>query len=601
MRHRLQHSWKTASSTWASWCRASRCLVALFFALGVFVLGSFAARWQFLYGQEIASGTAFWEQDFSGMNRAEAREELEGMITEWEQETVEIEVSLTEHQQLSEFVTVDSLGIYYDADALVEQMFVSRGAEAQLLDGLHGAAPEVQVAVGDDVVGRFMEQVLDHAREPRNAHILLDEETGRWVLQEEVKGFRMSDEQETQVKAQLEALANREAPEEKVQVDFETILPEVQSSDLRQGFDALQAYLQKTVYIVQGQERELLSLVSAPWMLQYRDGEVSLSRDALAEYVADWAERFDSEPGEVVYGESYRHEKGHLMTPYEGDFTPGKRLAQQAMVEALIDAFGSEEASPDVELIVEMVSPRVLDAEGRELSLLSRGRSSYRLGNGADRVYNVKHGLSLYDGVRIPQGEEFNFNQVLGWVTYDAGWKPALAIFGGGGVRKVPGGGLCQVSTTMYRAGVLSGLPITQRKPHSLDISYYHAYGEGIDATVYPPEDINLKFLNDTPGDIYMHTYVDDVLEEAFVEFYGVDDGREVELVKTVDRKVKLPHEVSYTDEIDQGLQEVLNKGRQGRYVEYEWLVKKGEEVEKRTIETLYPAAARKVRVGTGG
>jgi vancomycin resistance protein YoaR len=233
--------------------------------------------------------------------------------------------------------------------------------------------------------------------------------------------------------------------------------------------------------------------------------------------------------------------------------------------------------------------------------LLSEGRSSYVLAHGEDREFNVRFGLEKYDGVVIPQGEEFDFNKILGWVTYDAGWKPALAIFGGGGVKPVPGGGLCQVSTTMYRAVVNGGLPVTSRKPHSLDVSYYQQYGYGIDSTVYPPEDINLKFINDTPGPILIHTRLDEVNKEVFIEFYGVDDGREVEINQVINRTVVLPNQVTYTSDITTGLQEVLQNGRVGRYIEWEWNITRADgTVENRTIETLYPAAAKIVRVGNG-
>jgi vancomycin resistance protein YoaR len=265
----------------------------------------------------------------------------------------------------------------------------------------------------------------------------------------------------------------------------------------------------------------------------------------------------------------------------------------------LLDAFLSEEHTQILTLSLEEQMPLLEMAGVGQLSLLARGRSSFVLSHSEDRTFNVKKGLAKYDGVVIPSGAEFSFNDVLGYVRYEDGWKPALAIFGGGGVTPVPGGGLCQVSTTMYRAAIHAGLQIIERKPHSLDVSYYLAYGDGIDSTIYPPKDIDLKFVNDTPGPIFIHTYTDDVAREAFVEFYGVDDGRKVELKQLVNRPVHLEREVVYTDDLSQGVTEET-KARQGRYVEWEWKITRDGEEEYRKIETLYPARRRTVRVGTG-
>jgi vancomycin resistance protein YoaR len=66
------------------------------------------------------------------------------------------------------------------------------------------------------------------------------------------------------------------------------------------------------------------------------------------------------------------------------------------------------------------------------------------------------------------------------------------------------GGGLCQVSSTAFRAAMNGGLPITQRRNHAYAVQYYAP--QGTDATIYPGV-VDLKFINDTPGDILIWAF----------------------------------------------------------------------------------------------
>jgi len=163
------------------------------------------------------------------------------------------------------------------------------------------------------------------------------------------------------------------------------------------------------------------------------------------------------------------------------------------------------------------------------LTLLASGRSNFK-GSPFGREFNIKKAIHEHlHNVIIPAGEEFSFNSILGGpVTLSRGWRESLGIFEGGELRPTPGGGICQVSTTLYRAIVLAGLPVLQRQAHSLYVSYYKEYGVGIDATIFPPYR-DLVFLNDTGSDIVVQA---EVLEndDVFVHLYGVSDGRVVEL-----------------------------------------------------------------------
>lgn len=163
-----------------------------------------------------------------------------------------------------------------------------------------------------------------------------------------------------------------------------------------------------------------------------------------------------------------------------------------------------------------------------ELTLLSTGRSNFS-GSVPNRIHNIKKALNEHlNGVLIAPGGTFSFNDTLGGIVEErTGWKTALGIFNEDELQPTAGGGICQVSTTAYRALVQLGLPILERRNHSMYIRYYRQYGEGLDATIFVGSQ-NLVARNDTPGYLFVRAY--DEGDEAVVEIYGTPDGRSVAL-----------------------------------------------------------------------
>lgn len=165
--------------------------------------------------------------------------------------------------------------------------------------------------------------------------------------------------------------------------------------------------------------------------------------------------------------------------------------------------------------------------------LIARGESNFA-GSSKNRRHNIRIGAEKFKGTVIKKGYEFSFNQSLGPIEAEFGFLPELVIKKTGTVPEL-GGGLCQVSSTTFRAAMEAGLPITQRKNHSYAVQYYSP--QGTDATIYPGI-IDLKFINDTPGDILIWPYLKDNNNLVF-DFYGTKDNRKVTLLKPVqyDRK----------------------------------------------------------------
>jgi vancomycin resistance protein YoaR len=142
-------------------------------------------------------------------------------------------------------------------------------------------------------------------------------------------------------------------------------------------------------------------------------------------------------------------------------------------------------------------------------------------GGDANRIHNVQLVAHLVDRHLIPPGETFSFNAATGERTAEKGFLEAPVIINGE-LQTGLGGGVCQVSTTVFNAAYEAGLPITARTNHALYISHYP---QGRDATVNYP-DVDLRFVNDTGHWLLLRTFVGS--SSLTVGLYGTPTNRRV-------------------------------------------------------------------------
>lgn len=163
----------------------------------------------------------------------------------------------------------------------------------------------------------------------------------------------------------------------------------------------------------------------------------------------------------------------------------------------------------------------------KKLDLLSTGVSDYSF-SPPERVWNVHKAIDeRVNNIVVKPGQIFSFVDSLNApVTIEKGWKEGLGLFGGGAAL-TPGAGICQAATTVFRAALLAGLPIVERRNHSMWVDHYESFGGGLDATIFPGVH-DLRFRNDTTHDIVIQAYIDGDL--VYVNFYGTKDDRTVTL-----------------------------------------------------------------------
>jgi vancomycin resistance protein YoaR len=252
-----------------------------------------------------------------------------------------------------------------------------------------------------------------------------------------------------------------------------------------------------------------------------------VDRELIADYITGIAELVNKAP------------KPPVITTQNGrvtDFTPpevGRAVQEDVLVQIIIDTVMKRARGipgPTVLLIptkATKLPPTGLGPESGITELIGKATTTFT-GSPKNRILNIKNGVKFLTGALVEAGQEFSTLSTLGKIDNSSGYLPELVIKGD---RTTPewGGGLCQVSTTLFRAVMDAGLPITARRNHSFRVSYYEKdgngkpIGPGLDATIYEPN-TDFRFLNDTGYPILIIGYV--IGDKISFEFYGTSDGR---------------------------------------------------------------------------
>lgn len=248
---------------------------------------------------------------------------------------------------------------------------------------------------------------------------------------------------------------------------------------------------------------------------------VYLSTDTLSQFLDDLARQTDKDPENA----KFQAENGKVSV-----FSLSKdgiKLDKEKSLQILIDYFKDNDSAEKIKLAYNIVKPEISNDSVDNLgitSLIGEGKSNFR-GSPKNRIFNINVAANRFNGVLIKPNEEFSFVKVLGEVDGEHGYLPELVIKHN---KTEPefGGGICQVSTTAFRAAIYSGLKITARKNHAYPVAYYNP--QGMDSTVYVPRP-DLRFINNTPGHILIQTKITGT--ELVFQFYGSDDGRKITII----------------------------------------------------------------------
>ncbi|NCO05251.1 MAG: hypothetical protein GW939_03860 [Candidatus Magasanikbacteria bacterium] len=196
-----------------------------------------------------------------------------------------------------------------------------------------------------------------------------------------------------------------------------------------------------------------------------------------------------------------------------------------------------EGVSVVVPVVVEKVEPSLKTGDANDLGItdvLGVGISNFA-GSPRNRIANIRNGVQKLNGILVKPGEVFSTIEYTKPYTVEGGYLPELVIKGDE-IKPEIGGGLCQIGTTLFRMAMNSGMDITERRNHSLVVSYYNDARNnkpGTDATIYEPAP-DFKFKNDTDNYILLQTEMDVNTGELRFTLWGTADGREASYTEPV-------------------------------------------------------------------
>lgn len=231
---------------------------------------------------------------------------------------------------------------------------------------------------------------------------------------------------------------------------------------------------------------------------------------------------------------------------YFDDNTRQLVLIEPALIGRTLDIDATQDAVTQGLLSGQHEIPLALDSEDPEvgnddtaqalgITELVYAETTYFRGSSAARLQNIETSAAQFHGLLVPPNATFSMGDVLGDISLDNGYAEALIIYNGRTITGV-GGGVCQVSTTLFRTAFFGGYPIVERHAHAFRVFYYEQRPgsgtdpalAGLDATVYFPL-VDLKFTNDRPYWLLMETYFNPIEMSLTWKFYSTNDGRTVE------------------------------------------------------------------------
>lgn len=323
------------------------------------------------------------------------------------------------------------------------------------------------------------------------------------------------------------------------------------------------------------------------------------TESSLNNLVDNLSREIDHKPQNPVF--TFESGKVKEFAPAKDGVSVNKEELHDLITEGLTRIETSDEISAFISIPATSTPPDYRTEDVNDLGikeLIGKGSSRFS-GSISSRIYNISVASGRLNGTLVKPGETMSFNGELGDVSEETGYKQAYIIQDGKTILG-DGGGVCQVSTTLFRAALDAGLPIIERQAHAYRVSYYEqGFPPGLDATVYSPT-TDLKIKNDTPGHILIQTIYNPSALTLTFEIYGTDDGRLASTTKPVVTNVTPPPEDLYIDDPTKpiGTIEQIDWQAWGARVWFDYVVERDGEVvyEKTFYSNFKPWQAKYLR-----
>ena len=593
-------------------------LSGLLILLGVFWLSN---QFQNRYAQQVFTGVTVWDEDASGLTPQQLSARLEAKA----QALLDRQITLVDPETNQKWqYRLGDLGVSVDTVKMSQQAYqIGRDDSMNQINWqesirlwYHGAAIPPSITIDETPSSELLGEIaMVVNRSPVDAALDFQEsgvsytnaQTGRVLDTESLYRSLIST---------ISELHNGE-----IVLPLVDVSPRIATAE--QSAEMIQEIISTpiTFYFERPIEGVDLSLATlspeqlAQWVqinsVTQEDGTTSLNatlnRAAVTEWIQQFAPLIAREPKRArFYFDDYTKELV-LIAPHEN----GRYLDVEATTDQVLNTFTTNQHT--IPFVVKEIIPDVHSAAtAAELGItqeITKARATTSFyGSSSERMVNIARAASNYYGIVVAPGEKFSFNHYLGEISEEQGYSEGLIISGGRTIKGV-GGGVCQVSTTLYQAAFWGGYDLSERTQHAYRVGYYETDPNnvgipnlGMDATVYSPI-VDMTFVNNTPHYLLMENYYDEGSMSLTFKFYSTDIGRRIERkISVLSETPAKPDIYEFNPELKEGEIKQVDWAVKGanvlveRWVYNQW----GELREYRPIQSNYIPWANVYQYGPG-
>jgi vancomycin resistance protein YoaR len=499
------------------------------------------ASYELVYGQRILLGVYILDLDVGGLRQAEARDLLSANLGVYLRSPLTIRWGSREWK-----LSPAELGASYDVEQTVAQA-LAVGREGGFLQRLqrqsatlrHPAEVGLAFVLNEAALKGSLERLAREVEtQPQDARLTL---AGVEVaISPSRVGYRIDREAfEARLREAFSSLSA--AP---IELPVQTVSPQVKEQDLAQARKRVEQMLAGPILVSYGDRRWFLTKEALVQMLTIRQSKDAQGRPVvrvrvIPEKAQDYAKGLAREIDRPAQDARLAWNKGHLIPIVPS--RPGLAVDVEGFPNVLQKALDQGKREMKLTVLVKKPAVAVEDIPNMGIREKLVEKSTSFAGTYPDRIHNIRLGARRINGKVIPPGGVYSMAQTLGEISERTGYKLGFAIVGPNTVLDV-GGGLSQLTTTVFKAAFWAGLPIIERTTHAYRIMRYEPVA-GIEATIYPPA-VDMKFRNDTGHFLLLEARTDE--KRVYIALYGTNpNGRQVSIegpyltnVVPTDRKV---------------------------------------------------------------
>ena len=536
-----------------------------------------ATVYHFVYAHKIIPGVKVGGVMVGGMDYSSAKKALEDY-----EKTVNQELVLKDADKEFRIKSVD-IGLVYDWDNSVSRAFEVGRTNNVFVDTKEKVAGLIKgVFIGasydyeDDALSNQLSIIKGEVNtEEKKASLILENdilEGDKLVIVPSSEGRKIVDD--GLYKIVINAFDRLDFSQRDLPV--KVVKPQVFDDDLKAVLPKVEKIISRDVKLTHNgnvwiiEKAQLLDFISFK-KENGNDLEIRLDEPKFESFTESLAQEVNELPRGQVTTDSNNKVLEFTITK------EGRELDVKKFTEDFKDVFFGDNTS--LELPMAVVSGPASKEKYGIYALLGEGTSHFA-GSASSRIHNLTLAAERANGVLVPPGTVYSFNNSVGDISSETGYQTAYVIKGDRTVLGA-GGGVCQTSTTLFRAILNAGLPVVMRYPHAYRVSYYEQdMPVGFDAAVFQPS-WDLRFKNDTDGYILIQSSWNLTDSSLNFKLYGTPDGRTVEISDPIISNESPPPPALYQDDptLAKGVVRQIDFAAWGASVKFTRTVKKGDQV----------------------